>query len=340
MPEKSNLPVSVQEKQKMTPTLELELFAVRFFHSLSPMDARLLAQEKKLASLDAEIKELKRLVGFFLLEHKGKVDRLAALCKSEKYFAALREGLFDFIDISMNLSAEAEIEFVGDAQSQKGKSAFQILAGIDLMFSIHNIQSLLSIQSANGGLNNDEVEGFVRETLLIARNLGLFILVPKLTHRDAIDSEIAKNIHFERLAQKRQVNAVRDYDAQRYRKSYEKACGDIDFLHSEYFFVKGMPVIAGRHNGGSFSIKDYLIPFLEHLIAETGADDFLSVCTAIKTTCKETEPMTPGEMLFYWDDEPDTRSVRAAWMNKKKERKSDKVAIKTLASYISEILEK
>ena len=116
MQKKANLPVYTQEKQKMTPTLELELFAVRFFHSLSPMDARLLAQEKTVDALDAEIKELKRLVGFFLLEHKAQVDRLVLLCKSEKYFAALQEGLFDFVDISMNLSAEAEIEFVGDTQ--------------------------------------------------------------------------------------------------------------------------------------------------------------------------------------------------------------------------------
>lgn len=198
MSEKANLPVSTQEKQKMTPTLELELFAVRFFHSLSPMDARLLAQEKRFDTLGAEINELERLVGFFLLEHKSQVDRLAALCKSEKYFVALREGLFDFIDISMNLSAEAEIEFVGNAQSQSGKKAFQILAGIDLMFSIHNIRTLLTLHNNNEILDKVQIEGLVRETLLVARNLGLFILAPKLTHRNAIDTEIAQNLHSER----------------------------------------------------------------------------------------------------------------------------------------------
>lgn len=340
MSEKANLPVSTQEKQKMTPTLELELFAIRFFHSLSPMDARLLAQEKRFDTLHAEVDELERLVGFFLLEHKSHVDRLAALCKSEKYFVALREGLFDFIDISMNLSAEAEIEFVGDTQSQSGKKAFQILAGIDLMFSIHNIRTLLSLHNDNEILDKVQIEGLVRETLLVARNLGLFVLVPKLTHRDAIDTEIAQNLHFERTNHIRRMGTIRDYDAQRYSQSYKKTCNELESLHSKYFFIKGMPLVAGRHKGGSFNIKDYLVPFLEQLIKETGANDFPSVCAAIKISCKETEPMTPGEMLFYWDDEPDTRSVRAAWMNAKKERKSEKVAIKTLDNYISEILDK
>lgn len=333
MPGKATLPVSTQEKQKMTPTLELELFAVRFFHSLSPMDARLLAQEKKLDTLDTEIKELQRLVGFFLLEHKTQVDRLATLGNSEKYFAALREGLFDFIDISMNLSAEAEIEFVGDTQSQEGKASFQILAGIDLMLSIHNIQSLLSRQSVNKTLSKDEVESLVRETLLLSRNLGLLILVTKLTHRDTIDTEIARSVHSERTVNRKQINIIREYDAQRYSKSYEKAHSQRNSWFSEYL----MPLIAGRRKGGEFAVKDRLVPFLERLIEDTGATDLPSVCAIIKETCKETEPMTIGEMLFYWDDEQDTRTLRAAWLNKKKERKSEKIAIGTLDNYIREI---
>jgi hypothetical protein len=335
-----NMPVSTQSHQKLTPTLELELFAIRFFHSLSPMDARLLAQEKKLDALDAEIKELQRLVVFFLLEHKPQIDRLAVLCKSEKYFVALREGLFDFIDISMCLSAEAEIEFVGDPQSQSGKTAFQILAGIDLMLSIYNIQSLLSQYSANKILSKDEVEGLTRETLLVSRNLGLLIFVTKLTHRDVIDTEIAQNVHYERAVHIRRISTIREYDAQRYSQSYEEVCNELNSLHSEYFFAKEMPLVTGRHRGGSFNIKDSLMSFLEQLMKETGANDLPSVCAAIKRSCKETEPMTPGEMLFYWDDEPDTRSIRAAWMNAKKERKSEKVAIKTLANYINAILNK
>ena len=52
------------------------------------------------------------------MQHKMQVDKLAYLCKAEKYFAVLKkEGNLDFIDISMNLSSEAEIEFVGDTQS-------------------------------------------------------------------------------------------------------------------------------------------------------------------------------------------------------------------------------
>lgn len=335
-----NTPLKTKEEVKSTPIVDLEIFAENIICATSPLRARLRAHDEEIIPTNNHIKELRRLTVFFLMQHKVHIDKLASMCKADNYFKTLRnEGSFDFIDIIENLSPEIEVKFVKSFGKPKNKLAFQILAILDITLSIHNIESIFSKLSTHSSIRRQESEWLTRETLLIMRNLGFFLFTRRTISRDSIDKEIATAIHFERDSNANKMSHIRDYDAKRYNESSEYTNIQRNAWFAQHF-IPYIPLMRGRSKGGKFNIKDRFIPFLERLMADTGANDLPSVCAAIKDTCKDTEPLHPGEMLFHWDDEPDARTVRAVWLNNKKERKDEKIALKTLDNYIKQIRRK